>query len=87
MKNVLYNNGLLTTEIVDVGFVFIKDNIPAKWSNFWEGPDSATQWLKTFHKKWQAIKNWMDIVQRKAPLDDVDLSEVFHPEIYMNALR
>lgn len=34
-----------------------------------------------------AIKNWMDKISRKQPLEEVDLSELFHPEIYMNALR
>ena len=29
----------------------------------------------------------MDKIARKAPLDEVDLSELFHPEIYLNALR
>lgn len=34
-----------------------------------------------------AIKNWMDKISRKQPIEEVDLSELFHPEIYMNALR
>lgn len=70
-----------------MGLQFIKDSIPAKWSNFWEGPEGASQWLKIFCKKMNAIKSWMDKIARKAPLDEVDLSELFHPEIYLNALR
>ena len=60
MKNVLLNNGLLTTDIVEIGLMFIKDCIPGKWSNFWEGPDSAVNWLRTFHKKMVAIKEWVN---------------------------
>ncbi|CAD8135851.1 unnamed protein product [Paramecium octaurelia] len=87
LKNVLYNNGLLTSDIIDIGLLFIKDIVPQKWSNFWEGPDDINLWLKIFIKKLNAIKSWIDKIQRKQQLDEVDLSELFHPEIYMNALR
>lgn len=29
----------------------------------------------------------MDKIMKKQQLEEVDLSELFHPEIYMNALR
>jgi hypothetical protein len=39
---------------------FIKDAVPAKWSNLWEGPDTITSWLKGFCKKMTALKKWVD---------------------------
>ena len=60
LKSVLFSNGLLTAEIIEMGLIFIKDQVPIKWTNIWEGPDSLTAWLKAFCKKISALKKWME---------------------------
>lgn len=86
LKAVLFSNGLLTTEIIETGITFIKDQVPPKWTNLWEGPDNVSQWLKGFAKKLVGLSKWND--KRGTLLhEQLDLSDVFHPEVFLNALR
>ena len=84
----MFSNGLLTSEIIDMGLIFMKDQVPAKWTILWEGPDSISLWLKGFCKKISALKKWIEKTNSKTLLSEtLDLSELFHPEVFMNALR
>jgi dynein heavy chain 2 len=88
LKAVLFANGLLTSEIIEMGLIFIKDQVPPKWTNLWEGPDSVSLWLKGFCKKITALKKWIErTTTQKLLLETLNLSELFHPEVFLNALR
>lgn len=88
LKAVLFSNGLLTSEVIDIGLLLIKDQVPAKWTNLWEGPDSVSLWLKGFSKRIIALKKWIEKTNSKSLLQDaVNLSELYHPEVFLNALR
>lgn len=45
-------------------------------------------WLKGFCKKISALKKWIERTNSKNLLGEtLDLGELFHPEVFMNALR
>lgn len=53
-----------------------------------EGPTNPSSWIRSVNKKGIALSQWVQRVQKggllKAP---VNLSDLFHPETFLNALR
>lgn len=66
----------------------LTNNVPSKWCKDWEGPDLPLTWLKEFTKKIISIKKWTEAVESGNLLkQELDLNDLFHPEILLNALR
>merc|ERR1740117_722407 len=62
--------------------------VPAVWESSWEGPETPNEWISGVNKKAKALLGWMQRVQQKALLDKgVCLSDLFHPDTFLNALR
>lgn len=62
--------------------------VPNKWSSIWDGADLPNVWLKGFAKRVYSLKKWVERTNQKSLLDDeLNLSELFHPEVFLNALR
>ena len=88
IDNVLAGTGLLTSAIQSEALSLITGDIPAKWLKIWEGPANINSWLKGFCKRAFSLKSWVHAVGQgnilNAPLS---LADLFHPEIFLNALR
>jgi len=66
----------------------LKGTVPTVWESQWEGPESPIEWINGVNKKAKALLNWMQRVQQKQLLDKpVCLSDLFHPDTFLNALR
>ncbi|KAL4440929.1 hypothetical protein ABPG74_009342 [Tetrahymena malaccensis] len=88
LNKVLFGNGLLTSEIQATGMELMLGNVPEKWSKVWEGPDNANSWLKGFCSRVYQLKKWVETLRSGSLLDSpLNLSDLFHPEIFLNALR
>ena len=60
---------------------------PSTWSKTWEaGPADPVLWLKAIMQKTIALSSWSDKVVSNAS-NVLDLSELFHPDTFLNALR
>ena len=62
---------------------------PSIWSKEWEaGPEEPILWLKAVMLKANALTTWLEKSKSRSLLTDaLDLSELFHPDTFLNALR
>ena len=62
--------------------------MPNSWCNNWEGPSDPVQWLRSLVAKTLALGSWVEKSEQKTLLrETVDLSDLFHPDTFLNALR
>jgi dynein heavy chain 2 len=66
----------------------LTNQVPARWSKDWEGPELPTNWVKEFAKRLIGMRHWVEATKQGSLLkEDLDLSELYHPEIMLNALK
>lgn len=63
--------------------------IPASWLKVWDGPSEPPQYLRLLVAKTLALNSWEEKATAGQLLDKttLDLSELFHPDTFLNALR
>ena len=62
--------------------------VPLAWSSIWEGPEDPVHYLRALIAKTLALGSWVEKSESGSLLRDVlDLSELFHPDTFLNALR
>ena len=62
--------------------------VPQSWSSRLEGPEDPIQWLRALVAKTLALGSWVEKCNSDSLLRDVlDLSDLFHPDTFLNALR
>ncbi len=83
---VIAGTALLTTAVSAVTKDLLVGQVPARWSDQWEGPEHLTQWLTALVRKTVAIEGWL--AKGSGLLKQaVRLSELFNPAVFFNALR
>lgn len=88
LEGILYGNDILVTELEELGIALIKGEAIGKWRKIWEGPDLITEWLKIFVGKLNNVVKWRQLTENGKLLgEELDLSEVYRPEIFLNALK
>lgn len=88
IARVIKGTGMLTSKIESEATALLKREVPEAWCKFWEGPDNPQDWLVKFERKSSAILTWIERTQSGDLLGSkLDLSELFHPETFFNALR
>jgi len=64
------------------------NTVPSAWEKRWEGPENPTAWIRIANKKGSALMKWVQGAQAKSLFKNgVNLSELFHPETFLNAFR
>jgi len=88
LKRVIFGTELLTPATQSVAQALLGGQVPSKWEKRWEGPSKVTNWLESLVSKFKALNKWLDRVESGRLLDDaVDLSDLFNPGTFLNALR
>jgi len=88
IARVIKGSGMLTSKIESEATALLKREVPEAWCSFWEGPDNSQDWLIKFERKASALLTWVDRIQSGSLLEsNLDLSQLFHPETFFNALR
>ena len=61
---------------------------PLSWQGKWDGPEDPMQYLRGLVTRAQAIQTWVEKAENGRLLQEtLDLSELFHPDTFLNALR
>lgn len=61
---------------------------PLLWLGKWDGPEDPMQYLRGLVARAVAIQSWVEKCEGGRLLNDtLDLSELFHPDTFLNALR
>lgn len=63
--------------------------LPPAWDRAWEGPESPTEYCRSVVRRAVAVEAWWGAAKSGALLSGapLDLSDLFHPGTFLNALR
>ncbi|XP_075054902.1 cytoplasmic dynein 2 heavy chain 1 [Mixophyes fleayi] len=88
LSKVIRGTSLLTSEVQGLASALLEQKCPLAWQNKWEGPEDPLQYLRGLVSRTVAIQNWVEKAEKQTLLSDtLDLSELFHPDTFLNALR
>ncbi|XP_063807614.1 cytoplasmic dynein 2 heavy chain 1 isoform X2 [Pseudophryne corroboree] len=88
LSKVIRGTSLLTSDVQGLASALLDQKCPLSWQNKWEGPDDPLQYLRGLVSRTVAIQNWVEKAEKQTLLSDtIDLSELFHPDTFLNALR
>lgn len=88
ITKVLQGTEMLTPKTQKEAMELLKGLVPAAWQKAWEGPENPTNWIRLINKKSQGLISWVKKCDQGQLLaQPVNLSTLFHPEIFINALR
>ena len=88
ISKVIRGTLLLTTDVKDNATALLKHEVPGSWCRKWEGPAAPIHWLRSLVSKTLALGGWVERCQAGTLLTSpADLSELFNPAVFLNALR
>ena len=88
IARVIKGAGMLTSKIEKEATDLLKREAPEFWYTFWEGPEIPQDWLVIFERKATALLSWIERTEAGSLLESsLNLSDLFHPEAFFNALR
>lgn len=66
----------------------VRVQTPMSWLSQWDGPEDPIQYLKGLVARATAIQGWVEKAESGSLLrETLDLSELFRPDTFLNALR
>jgi len=66
----------------------LKGNVPNNWVSLWEGTENPTSWMKSFAKRVFNLNKWyIQIKEGDLLTKELNLSDLFHPEVFLNVIR
>lgn len=88
ITKILKGEEMLTEKCAREARDLMRAQVPATWERAWEGPSSPNDWVVTLNRKALSLLKWLQLVQSKRLLESaLNLSDLFHPETFLNALR
>ncbi|XP_013915709.1 PREDICTED: cytoplasmic dynein 2 heavy chain 1 [Thamnophis sirtalis] len=88
LSKVIRGTSLLSSEVQKLASALLNQKCPLTWQSKWEGPEDPLQYLRAVVARAHAIQNWVSKAEKQTLLlDTLDLSELFHPDTFLNALR
>ncbi|XP_066286377.1 cytoplasmic dynein 2 heavy chain 1-like isoform X1 [Branchiostoma lanceolatum] len=88
LSRVIRGTSLLTSDVQTLAKSLLRQETPGGWQSLWEGPEDPMQYLRALVARAMAIQGWAERAEAGTLLRDVlDLSELFHPDTFLNALR
>lgn len=93
LKKVLFGSGLLTPQIQAAATALLAGQVPAEWQKLWEvgGPEKPQAWLRELVRKRVILgSKWAKKGSSGSSGligQPLNLSDLFHPATFLNALR
>lgn len=88
MENVLQGKGLMTTEIQKLINKLISSGLPKEWEDFYSECDEPLDWIRKFGRRVILLKQWViKANNQRLNEEEFDLSELFHPGVFLNACK
>lgn len=85
---VLKGTTMLTPVIQNIATELLRGALPQNWEKMWDGPMNPSTWLRSLTKKGTSLIEWVNRVKQGALLrSPVVLSDLIHPETFLNAFR
>ncbi|XP_074649972.1 cytoplasmic dynein 2 heavy chain 1-like [Tubulanus polymorphus] len=88
LSKVIRGTQLLTKDVQNLAAALLSQETPISWLNRWDGPEDPMHYLRSLIARAMASQQWVEKAERGTLLNDaLDLSELFHPDTFLNALR
>lgn len=88
LSKVIRGTQLLTSEVQKLAASLLEQETPGVWQAQWDGPEDPIQYLKGLLTRATAIQGWVEKAEGGSLLrETLDLSELFRPDTFLNALR
>ncbi|XP_070553238.1 cytoplasmic dynein 2 heavy chain 1-like isoform X2 [Ptychodera flava] len=88
LSKVIRGTMLLTSDVQAMATSLLKQETPMSWLRRWDGPEDPIHFLRSLVARTMALQHWVEKAERGSLLSDqLDLSELFHPDTFLNALR
>ena len=88
ITKVLEGTEMLTAKTQKEATELLKGAVPTTWESKWEGPMNPSEWILFLNKKALALLRWLQKSQQGQLLEGaINLSDLIHPETFLNALR
>lgn len=85
---VLKGESPLEKDIETFGAALLVSKVPNEWEAIMEDQASPSQWLTNYFKKLILMKAWKDLIDNNTILEsDLSLSEIFNPDVFLNAFK
>lgn len=88
LSRVIRGANLLSGDVQTLAQALLQGETPLNWQAAWDGPEDPIQFLRGLILRATALDRWLDRAERGSLLsEELDLSELFHPDTFLNALR
>ncbi|ESO93665.1 hypothetical protein LOTGIDRAFT_209197 [Lottia gigantea] len=88
LSKVIRGSQLLTSDTQNLAAALLNQETPISWLKSWDGPEDPVQYLRGLVNRAQSMQSWVERAEGGSLLrDTLDLSELFHPDTFLNALR
>ncbi|XP_050416302.2 cytoplasmic dynein 2 heavy chain 1 [Patella vulgata] len=88
LSKVIRGTQLLNSETQNLAAALLNQETPIVWLKSWDGPEDPIQYLRGLVSRAQSMQSWVERAEGNSLLrDTLDLSELFHPDTFLNALR
>ena len=87
-EKVLEGKGLMTTEIQMMINKLITNSLPKEWEDFYSECEEPLDWIRMFGRRVILLKQWVSKAHnQRLQGEEFDLSELFHPGVFLNACK
>jgi dynein heavy chain 2 len=88
IQRVIAGTALLTADLLSLGNSLLLGTIPPKWEDQWEGPEDPYEYLRGLVSRAVALCKWVERCTHNSLFNQpLDISELFRPQTFINALR
>ena len=78
----------LEKDVEVLGVSLLEGRVPEEWENIFEDQPSPVEWLQNYFKRLIVVKSWQEAVENHTLLkSDLSLSDIFSPDIFLNAYK
>ncbi len=86
LSKVIRGQQLLDEEVSKLADSLLRQETPAKWLSLWDGPEDPMDYIETVVAKINEVEKWKSGASSLLS-KDLDLSDLFHPDTFLGALR
>lgn len=78
----------MTTEIQKLINKLVSNSLPKEWEDFYSECDEPLDWIRKFGRRIILLKQWvLKANNQRLNEEEFDLSELFHPGVFLNACK
>ncbi|KAJ9578979.1 hypothetical protein L9F63_024918, partial [Diploptera punctata] len=88
LSRVIRGTVLPSSDVMQLADSIMSQQTPSAWQKMWEGPEEPVLYLRSLMARALAVQRWSQRSSQGTLLrEPVDLSDLFHPDTFLSALK